>query len=175
MLVFLSDWRQTPTLSFSLNKVTHLLHQWSLWSLSLSLFSLLHSRTWGVLGTFICFFFIKLTLKCHLITVAFSFTLVTVTIYNIILMPLCCGSSLSCVRLCVTPWTVACQDRLSVGILQASILDTRVGCHVLLQGIFPTLASNPGLPHCRQILYRLCQGSPRILERVGCPFSRASS
>jgi len=26
------------------------------------------------------------------------------------------------------------------------------GCHALLQGIFPTQGSNPGLPHCRQIL-----------------------
>ena len=24
-----------------------------------------------------------------------------------------------------------------------------VGCHALLQGIFPTQESNPGLPHCR--------------------------
>ena len=28
-----------------------------------------------------------------------------------------------------------------------------VGCHLLLQGIFPTQRSNPGLLHCRQILY----------------------
>ena len=36
-----------------------------------------------------------------------------------------------------------------------------VGCHALLQGIFPTLGGNPGLPHCRQILYCLShQGSP---------------
>ena len=28
-----------------------------------------------------------------------------------------------------------------------------VGCHALLQGIFPTQGSNPGLPHCGQILY----------------------
>ena len=28
-----------------------------------------------------------------------------------------------------------------------------MGCHTLLQGIFPTQGSNPGLPHCRQILY----------------------
>ena len=27
-----------------------------------------------------------------------------------------------------------------------------VGCHALLQGIFPTQESNPGLPHCRWIL-----------------------
>ena len=31
--------------------------------------------------------------------------------------------------------------------------NTRVGCHALLQGIFPTQGSNPGLPHCRWILY----------------------
>ena len=27
---------------------------------------------------------------------------------------------------------------------------TGVGCHFLLQRIFPTLRSNPGLPHCKQ-------------------------
>ena len=32
---------------------------------------------------------------------------------------------------------------------------TGVGCHFLLQGIFPTQGSNPGLPHCRQTLYSL--------------------
>jgi len=30
-----------------------------------------------------------------------------------------------------------------------------VGSLFLLQGIFPTQGSNPGLPHCRQILHRL--------------------
>jgi len=30
-----------------------------------------------------------------------------------------------------------------------------VGSRSLLQGIFPTQGSNPGLPHCRQILYQL--------------------
>ena len=39
-----------------------------------------------------------------------------------------------------------------------------VGCHVLLQGIFPTQGSNPDLPHCRQILYRLShKGSPTVV------------
>ena len=33
--------------------------------------------------------------------------------------------------------------------------DTRVGCHSLLQRIFPTQGSSPGLLHCRQILYHL--------------------
>ena len=32
---------------------------------------------------------------------------------------------------------------------------TGVGCHCLLQGIFPTQGSNPGIPHGRQMLYRL--------------------
>ena len=46
-----------------------------------------------------------------------------------------------------------------------------VGSLSLLQGIFPTQRSNPGLPHCRQILYQLSyQGSPRMLEQVAFPF-----
>ena len=37
-----------------------------------------------------------------------------------------------------------------------------VGCHSFLQGIFPTQGLNPGLPHCRWILYQLNhQGSSR--------------
>ena len=40
--------------------------------------------------------------------------------------------------------------------------NTGVGCHALLQGIFPTQGSNPGLLHCRWILYRLShQESPK--------------
>ena len=46
----------------------------------------------------------------------------------------------------------------------------------LLQGIFPTQGSNPGLPHCRKILYQLShKGSLRILEWVAYPFSSRSS
>ena len=33
--------------------------------------------------------------------------------------------------------------------------NTGVGNHPLLQGIFPNQGLNPGLPHCRQILYQL--------------------
>ena len=33
--------------------------------------------------------------------------------------------------------------------------NTGVGSLSLLQGIFPTQGFNPGLPHCRQILYQL--------------------
>ena len=48
---------------------------------------------------------------------------------------------------------------------------TGVGCHALLQGIFPTQGLNPGLLDCRWILYCLShQGS---LERIlGYPISR---
>ena len=84
------------------------------------------------------------------------------------------AQSLSRVWLFVTPWTAARQASLSMETLQARILE--LGCYVLLQGIFPTQGSNPGLPHCRQILYHLShQGSPRILEWVAYPFSRGSS
>ena len=51
-----------------------------------------------------------------------------------------------------------------------------VGSLSLLQGIFPTQGLNPGLPHCRWILYQLShKGNPRILEWVGDPFSSRSS
>ena len=46
--------------------------------------------------------------------------------------------------------------------------NTGVGCHVLLQGIFPTQGSNPDLPHCKGILYYLSyQGSPKLEIRNG--------
>ena len=39
--------------------------------------------------------------------------------------------------------------------------NTGVGCHVLVQEIFPTQGLNPGLPHCMTILYcQSYQGSP---------------
>ena len=54
--------------------------------------------------------------------------------------------------------------------------NTEVGSLSLLQGIIPTQGLNPGLLHCRQILYQLShKGNPRILEWVAYPFSRGSS
>ena len=54
--------------------------------------------------------------------------------------------------------------------------NTGVGSLSLLQEIFPTQGSNPGLLRCRQILYQLShKGSPRILEWVVYPFSSGSS
>ena len=67
----------------------------------------------------------------------------------------CVLSCYSVAQLClfVTPWTVALQALLFVGILLPRILEW-VG-HALLEEIFPTQGSNPGLPHCRWILYHL--------------------
>ena len=73
-----------------------------------------------------------------------------------------------------TPWTVAQGPSLVPG--DSPVKSTGVRCHALLQGIFPTQGLNLGLPHCRQILYRLShQGSLRILEWVAHPFSRGTS
>ena len=52
--------------------------------------------------------------------------------------------------------------------------NTGVGCHALLQGIFSTQGSNPGLPHCRQILCHLSHqgsliqwgGDPNVLSSL---------
>ena len=57
------------------------------------------------------------------------------------------------VQLCPTLW-----DPMDYSPLCSSVRGnspgkkTGVGCHFLLQGIFPTQGSNPGLPHCRQTL-----------------------
>ena len=108
--------------------------------------------------------------------------------------------SLSYVQLFVTSWTTACQAPLSSPISQVVLLlshvrllwplancslpgssvhgilkNTVMGCHCLLQGIFPMQESNPGLLHCRQILYRLSyEGSPAISQSCSnsCPLSQ---
>ena len=47
---------------------------------------------------------------------------------------------------------------------------TGVGCHAILQGIFPNQGSNPGLLHYRWILYHLShQGSPYVFIKE-CQF-----
>ena len=72
-----------------------------------------------------------------------------------------CILSLSHVWLFATPWTVAYQAPLSMGSFQARELEW--GAIPFSRGLFPTQGSNPGLPHCRQMLYHLShQGSPRF-------------
>ena len=54
--------------------------------------------------------------------------------------------------------------------------NTGVGSLPLFQGTFPTQGSNPGLLHCRWIIYQLShQESPGILERAALPISVGSS
>ena len=60
--------------------------------------------------------------------------------------------SLSRVRLFVTLWTVAYQVPPSMGF---SRQEYQSALPFLLPGIFPTQESNPGLWHCRQMLYPL--------------------
>ena len=68
-------------------------------------------------------------------------------------------SVLSRVWLFMTPWTVAL-----LCLWDFPGKNARVGCHFLLQGIFPTQGSNPCLLHCRQILYSLSHlGSSSLL------------
>ena len=53
--------------------------------------------------------------------------------------------------------------------------NTGVGSLSFVQGIFSTQVSNPGLKHCRWILYQLShKGSLRILEWGAYPFSSGS-
>ena len=54
--------------------------------------------------------------------------------------------------------------------------NTGVGCHACLQGIFPTQGLNPGLPHCRRILYQLSLEFPRETGLIlRCPLPPPSS
>ena len=89
------------------------------------------------------------------------------------------------VSFCIWPWTVWCFPVLAIvkvkwnrsvvsdslqphGLQPTRLLhpwdfpgkNTGVGCHFLLQEIFPTQGLNPSLPHCRQMFYHLShQGS----------------
>ena len=88
--------------------------------------------------------------------------------------------SLSHVRLC-DPIRYSPPGSSVHGILQARILEwkkknTGVGCHSLLQGLFLTQGSNPGLLHCKQILYCLShQGSPPYLREIKHKTARKQS
>ena len=76
----------------------------------------------------------------------------------------------------VTPSCLTLYDSMDCSSWNSLGQSTGVGGLSLLQGIFPTQGLNPGLPHCRWILYQLNQkGSPRILQWVAYPFPSRSS
>ena len=78
--------------------------------------------------------------------------------------------------LCVHVADLFCHIAETIQSMKFSRPEYWSGLAFPFQGIFPIQGSNPGLPHCRQILYQLShKGSPRILEWVAYPFSSRSS
>ena len=82
--------------------------------------------------------------------------------YTVVLRSICCMKSENEV-------TQSCLTLRLRGLSPTRLLypwgfpgkNSGVGCHLLLQGIFHTQGLNPGLPHCRQMLYPLShKGSP---------------
>ena len=75
--------------------------------------------------------------------------------------------SLCAVPCLIAQWYLTLCNPMDCNLLGSSVhrespgKNIGVGCHALLQGIFPTWELNWGLLHCRQILYQLSyQGSP---------------
>ena len=72
---------------------------------------------------------------------------------------MCCDWLLNCVWLVCDPMDYSSPGYCVRG--DSPGKNTGVGCHALLQGIFPTQGLNPGFLHCRWILYCLShQGRP---------------
>jgi len=80
-------------------------------------------------------------------------------IYTYIYAVLCLVAQ-SCLTLCDP---MDCSQSVSSVRGDFPSKNTGVGCHALLQEISPTQGLNPGLSHCRQILYHLShKGSPCV-------------
>ena len=75
-------------------------------------------------------------------------------------------SAKSCLTLMILQ-TVACQAPLSMGFSRQEYWS---GLPFPFQGIFPTQDLNPGLPHCRQMLYRLNYGGSTVNVRISLKF-----
>ena len=71
---------------------------------------------------------------------------------KIVLCAVLCLVTQSCPSLC-DPMDYSPTGSFVLG--NSSGKNTDVGCHALLQGIFPTQGLNPGLLHCRWIIYHL--------------------
>ena len=80
----------------------------------------------------------------------------------VIITQLCINTVLCLVaQLCLTLWyPMDCSPPGSSVHGDSPGKNTGVGCRAVLREFFPTQGSNPGLPHCRQILYHIShQGS----------------
>ena len=77
---------------------------------------------------------------------------------GLIFIALCCSAVLCLVVTLCDPMDCSSPGSSVHG--DSPVKNTGVGCHALLQEVFPAKGLNPGLPHCRQILYQLSyQGS----------------
>ena len=66
-------------------------------------------------------------------------------------------------QLCLTSWPHGLEPASLFYPWNSPGKNTGMVCHSSLQRVFPTQVSNPGLPHCRQIVYHLShKGSPSI-------------
>ena len=75
--------------------------------------------------------------------------------------------SLSGVRLFASPWTIAAMLLCPWDFPGKS---TGVGCHFLLQRMFPTQGLNLGPPCCRQTLYCLSHQGINFFDEISIPF-----
>ena len=106
--------------------------------------------------------------SCLCFSIIYIFKLEDFRLYS----PFMACLKLKVIQLCLTLWDPhgLYSPRKSPG------QNTEVGSCSLLQRIFPTQGSNPGIPNCRWILYQLShQGSPRLPEWEAYLFSRRSS
>ena len=71
--------------------------------------------------------------------------------FSVLMIAMFAKSLQSCLLFAI-PWTVATSLLCP---LDSPGKNAGVGCHAFLQGIFLTQELNPGLLHCRQILYHL--------------------
>ena len=124
------------------------------------------ANRWGKNGSSDRFYFLGLQKSLQMMTAAMKLRYLPLgrnAMTNLVKVKVAQSCPTLCSHMDCTPWNSPGQN-------------TGVGSLSLLQEIFPTHGWNPGLPHCRQILYHLShKGSPRILKWVAYPFSSGSS
>ena len=77
----------------------------------------------------------------------------------------CESESVSCSVVSDSLWPHGLQPARVLCPWDSPRKNTGAGSHSFLRGIFPTQGSNPGLLHCRQILYWGTREAPRLPER----------
>ena len=115
-----------------------------------------------------------LNLICYVSSILYNRDYIFLKFLNCLLIYSCCVSlwygggglaAKSCLTLAI-PWTVACQAPL---LWDSPGKKSGMGCHFLLQGIFPTQESNPHLSHCQWILTTEPPGKPGKVRQSQMP------